>query len=151
MQLEGGIHRYLEEYPADGGIWAGKNYTFDKRFSHGSEQSAVVGVCSGCAAPWERYQSQDKCSLCKMEMLVCRDCSRAGVPKQRRLLCWLCEEAKGKGGGGEAERTLKRAREFAATGGGRDGEGEGKLAMMNEEAGGGEGGGGGGGGKRYRK
>jgi len=25
VQLEGGIHRYLEAYPVDGGIWAGKN------------------------------------------------------------------------------------------------------------------------------
>jgi predicted sulfurtransferase len=25
VQLEGGIHRYLEAYPEDGGIWAGKN------------------------------------------------------------------------------------------------------------------------------
>ena len=119
----------------------------------------MVGRCSACAQPWERYQSQDKCSTCKMEMLVCRECSRAGVPKQRALLCWLCEEARaargsgGAGGGAEAERKLKRAREFAAAGGGRDGEGEGKLAMQYEEEGGGGGGGGRGGGfagKRQR-
>lgn len=30
MQLEGGIHRYLEQYP-DGGIFEGKNYVFDQR------------------------------------------------------------------------------------------------------------------------
>ena len=33
FQLKGGIHNYLQEY-ADkgGGLWIGKNYTFDKRF-----------------------------------------------------------------------------------------------------------------------
>lgn len=30
FQLEGGIHRYLEAFPEDGGYWIGKNYTFDK-------------------------------------------------------------------------------------------------------------------------
>ena len=35
-QLEGGIHRYLEAFPEDGGHWIGKNYVFDKRFSHGT-------------------------------------------------------------------------------------------------------------------
>jgi len=29
-QLEGGIHRYLDAYPDDGGYWIGKNYVFDK-------------------------------------------------------------------------------------------------------------------------
>ena len=29
-QLDGGIHRYLEEYP-DGGFWRGLNYVFDRR------------------------------------------------------------------------------------------------------------------------
>ena len=146
MQLEGGIHRYLEAYSTDGGIWAGKNYTFDKRFSHGAEKSGVVGKCSGCKSPWERYQSQDKCSVCKMEILVCRECQRAGVTKQKKLLCWLCEESKG--------GDLSRARAFAACGGGRDGEGEGKHASQAEDDGGGagpsRGGGGRGGFKKHR-
>ena len=32
----------MEEYPEDGGHWVGKNYTFDKRFSHGAEKSDVI-------------------------------------------------------------------------------------------------------------
>ncbi len=58
LQLDGGIHRYLDAYADDGGIWVGKNYTFDKRFSHGAAKADVVSKCAACAAPWERYQAQ---------------------------------------------------------------------------------------------
>jgi predicted sulfurtransferase len=54
-QLEGGIHRYLDAYPEDGGHWIGQNYTFDKRFSHGAKKCDVVGKCTICNEPWERY------------------------------------------------------------------------------------------------
>ncbi|OEU19500.1 hypothetical protein FRACYDRAFT_260018 [Fragilariopsis cylindrus CCMP1102] len=33
FQLQGGIDKYFKEYP-NGGYWKGKNYVFDKRFSH---------------------------------------------------------------------------------------------------------------------
>ena len=33
FQLQGGIDKYFKEFPA-GGLWRGKNYTFDKRFAH---------------------------------------------------------------------------------------------------------------------
>ena len=38
-QLKGGIHKYLEDY-ADGqdSQWVGQNYTFDKRFAHGTDK-----------------------------------------------------------------------------------------------------------------
>jgi predicted sulfurtransferase len=32
-QLQGGIDKYFKQFPA-GGLWRGKNYTFDKRFAH---------------------------------------------------------------------------------------------------------------------
>ena len=32
-QLQGGIDKYFKQYP-EGGLWKGKNYVFDKRFSH---------------------------------------------------------------------------------------------------------------------
>jgi predicted sulfurtransferase len=54
-QLEGGIHRYLEAYQKDGGKWIGKNYTFDKRFSHGADNCEIISKCVICDAPWERY------------------------------------------------------------------------------------------------
>lgn len=74
-QLEGGIHRYLEQYPLDGGHWIGKNYTFDKRFSHGAKKSEVISKCVVCREPWERYQAGNKCFYCKMEIILCKPCS----------------------------------------------------------------------------
>jgi predicted sulfurtransferase len=127
VQLEGGIHRYLEAFPEDGGLWAGANYTFDKRFSHGAAKGSVISACAACAQPWQRYQSGDKCSLCKMEILVCRECHKAKVSAKRKLLCWLCTEA------GSDEKAAARARAFARTGGGRDGEGEGAGAQLDAE------------------
>lgn len=32
-QLQGGVDKYFKQFPA-GGLWKGKNYTFDKRFAH---------------------------------------------------------------------------------------------------------------------
>lgn len=61
-QLEGGIHRYLEAFPKDGGFWVGKNYTFDKRFSHGAENAAVISSCVHCGIAWDRYQAQKTCA-----------------------------------------------------------------------------------------
>lgn len=136
VQLDGGIHRYLDAYPDDGGIWAGKNYTFDKRFSHGAKNQAdVVGVCSSCSKPWERYQAQAKCSQCRMETLLCRDCERGGKAKNKNnLLCWLCAEIEAQPAASASSAARAKARSFAKTGGGRDGEGEGsKYADFEDE------------------
>lgn len=94
-QLEGGIHRYLDAFPEDGGYWAGKNYTFDKRFSHGAQKSEVVSHCVSCAEPWDRYQAQKKCCKCSMEVLVCKTCQR-NKPNSafKSLLCPLCAPKK---------------------------------------------------------
>lgn len=32
-QLQGGVDKYFKQFP-EGGLWKGKNYTFDKRFAH---------------------------------------------------------------------------------------------------------------------
>jgi len=71
-QLDGGIHRYLESFPEDGGYWIGKNYTFDKRFSHGAEKAETISHCIHCEKPWDRYQAQSKCAKCSMEVLLCK-------------------------------------------------------------------------------
>jgi predicted sulfurtransferase len=90
-QLEGGIHRYLDAYPDDGGYWKGKNYTFDKRFSHGAKTSEVISVCCVCNEPWARYQAQMKCIKCKMEVLVCKPCQTSKPPPPKhKLVCPLC-------------------------------------------------------------
>ena len=73
-QLKGGIHRYLEQYPLDGGHFTGKNYTFDRRFSHGAEKSAIIAKCVICRKPWEKYQAEKKCYFCKMEVIICKSC-----------------------------------------------------------------------------
>ena len=39
----------------------GKNYTFDKRFSHGAKDSVCVSTCVFCLVPWDRYQAQKTC------------------------------------------------------------------------------------------
>jgi predicted sulfurtransferase len=94
FQLEGGIHRYLEAFP-QGGHWIGKNYTFDRRFAHGPvdappEKQVAVGRCCLCTAPWDRYQAHKKCVLCRMEVLLCRECERGGKFKGQTLKCHLC-------------------------------------------------------------
>jgi len=94
-QLEGGIHRYLEAYEDDGGFWKGKNYTFDKRFSHGAKNAEVISSCVYCDMPWDRYQAQKKCFRCKMEVLLCRTCQRtAPAPPASALICPLCKPKK---------------------------------------------------------
>jgi len=137
-QLEGGIHRYLDAYAEDGGIWVGKNYVFDKRFNHGAAKGTVVSNCCCCNEPWDRYQAQEKCRICKMEVIVCRQCQRSGKAATARLLCWLCDEIEqlrksGKNSAADAAAAFARARSFAATGGGRDGEGEGTEANRNDD------------------
>ena len=90
-QLKGGIHRYLEAFPEDGGFWVGKNYTFDKRFNHGADNAETISHCVACDEPWDRYQAQKKCFRCKMEVIVCRQCQRKkpALPASG-LLCPLC-------------------------------------------------------------
>ena len=86
-QLSGGIHRYLEQYPDEGGHWVGKNYVFDRRFAHGAAKHDVVSRCGICSIPWDRYQAGAKCPSCSMEVLVCRTCQRA---KKASPKCHLC-------------------------------------------------------------
>ena len=108
FQLEGGIHRYLEEFKEDGGHWIGKNYTFDKRFSHGADNAAVISSCVHCGDKWDRYQAQAKCANrhCAIEVLLCRPCQRmdGGPPKKSTLFCDLC-----KPGGNKATRPGPKA------------------------------------------
>ena len=135
VQLEGGIHRYLDAFPEDGGIWAGLNYVFDKRYAHGAARHDIVSTCGLCDKPWARYQAGAKCATCKMEALLCRDCERAGksgTKPSKPLLCWLCAENSrraregGAAAAAESRAAAARAAAFAATGGGFDGEGSGR-------------------------
>mmetsp|Transcript_20650 Transcript_20650/g.64959 ORF Transcript_20650/g.64959 Transcript_20650/m.64959 type:complete len:349 (-) Transcript_20650:224-1270(-) len=91
FQLEGGVHRYLEHFNEGGGHWIGKNYTFDKRFSHGAVGSEVISRCTHCGNPWDRYQAQAKCTACGIEVLLCRSCQRLAKSSGKALRCPLCQ------------------------------------------------------------
>lgn len=103
FQLQGGIDKYFKEYP-DGGYWKGKNFTFDKRFSHapakfeGGVEAAVVvmGKCEACKKPWDKYKGKRRCPTCGVPSLICKDCmmaDKSGVRKlDRTIRCQLCVE-----------------------------------------------------------
>ena len=93
-QLDGGIHRYLDAYPDDGGHWVGVNYTFDKRFNHGAANAEVISYCVNppCRAPWDRYQAAAKCVKCAMEVLLCKTCQKLKPAVAKGALCCpLCD------------------------------------------------------------
>ncbi len=96
FQLQGGIHKYLEQFPTDGGLWVGKNYTFDKRFAHGApgldgtERESVVSKCAACDQPWDKYRGRKRCPQCSVPLLICVPCQEK--EKHKSALCSLCKE-----------------------------------------------------------
>jgi len=89
-QLSGGIERYLEEFPEDGGCFKGRNYVFDKSQVAGPEQAPLDSArCVLCNTHWEHYQGRHprRCAVCKMPVLVCQDCVYAGKDTKVELLC----------------------------------------------------------------
>eukprot|EP00040_Diaphanoeca_grandis_P003567 m.25256 g.25256 ORF g.25256 m.25256 type:complete len:552 (-) comp14932_c0_seq1:205-1860(-) len=99
FQLDGGVHRYLEHFKEDGGLWKGKNYTFDRRFNHGADNAELISECVHCGGAWDRYQANSKCARCKMEVLLCRQCQRTPKPPAKSvLLCPLCKPGGNKAG-----------------------------------------------------
>ncbi len=73
LQIEGGIHRYAEQYPD--GYFKGKNYVFDKRIAL-SVTDDVLGACMLCAQPADSYRG---CSIpsCRQQCLLCPHCISA--------------------------------------------------------------------------
>lgn len=103
-QLQGGIDKYFKHFP-DGGNWAGKNYTFDKRFAHappgkeGKERAneteeLYMGTCEACKKPWDKYRGKRRCPTCGVPSLICYDCFKADQDGTRKLgrevRCDLC-------------------------------------------------------------
>lgn len=72
-QLQGGIHRYLEQFPDGGGLFQGKNFVFDQRVTMASEDKTVTGQCERCDAPHDTL-SGTRCAYCRMHVLLCEDC-----------------------------------------------------------------------------
>lgn len=95
FQLQGGIDKYFKEFP-DGGYWKGKNYVFDKRFSHApllkdehvpeAKPDAPISMCEACGKPWDRFRGKQRCFTCGVPSLVCRDC----LDSKSKPRCDLC-------------------------------------------------------------
>lgn len=105
-QLQGGVDKYFKEFP-EGGLWKGKNYTFDKRFAHappaveavdrtkkvlgddvansGEKDKKVDGIPAAAAE-----EIMGKCESCQKPWDMYRGkrrCPTCGVPS---LICREC-------------------------------------------------------------
>ncbi|KAJ8601378.1 hypothetical protein CTAYLR_005037 [Chrysophaeum taylorii] len=74
-QLEGGIHRFLDEL-GDDDLWHGRNFCFDAREVAPAPSRVVVGRCADCGAPWETHSGRNVCTVCETLVLVCPACAR---------------------------------------------------------------------------
>ena len=75
-QLQGGIHRYLDEF-GDSGHFRGKNFVFDQRVSASNlmcPSASVVGKFIECSAPYDEISGSRLCSVCCDLVLVCPKC-----------------------------------------------------------------------------
>eukprot|EP00943_MAST-04B_sp_MAST-4B-sp1_P009511 g9511.t1 len=93
-QLQGGIHRYCEQYPD--GYFKGKNFVFDRRMTMDTKTKAV-GKCSECNQTCDVFHSGIVCTVCVCLVLVCDDCRSNGQPSLNRdNVCrryeWYCKE-----------------------------------------------------------
>ncbi|XP_016353913.1 thiosulfate sulfurtransferase/rhodanese-like domain-containing protein 2 isoform X1 [Sinocyclocheilus anshuiensis] len=82
-QLEGGIHKYLEQFPD--GFYRGKLFVFDERYAI-SFNKDVISECRYCSCPWDQYQlcSTDFC--CQL-VLSCTTCRERGL----MACCPVCQ------------------------------------------------------------
>lgn len=71
-QIQGGIHRYIEQYP--NGFFRGKNYVFDGRISV-SVNDDVLGVCFICKKACDTYINCDN-TRCNRHYISCQPCQR---------------------------------------------------------------------------
>jgi predicted sulfurtransferase len=104
-QLQGGIEKYLQEFP-DGGHWRGKNFVFDKReaisadnhngdggvITRNSKDAKVETRCCLCSAPWDRYVGKKKCTMCGVPVLMCDACMSKSKSIKIVARCPLCVE-----------------------------------------------------------
>ena len=92
LQLEGGIHKYLDAFP-DGGHFRGKNFVFDGRLAMGPEkpavhgEAAVVGRCVHCASVCDHLSEQEVCTVCKSFLIFCEGCRALYADKRWAPLC----------------------------------------------------------------
>jgi len=70
LQISGGIHRYVEEFPE--GHFKGKNYVFDARIAL-KVTDDVLGNCHGCGVVFNEYINCINV-LCNKQVLTCPGC-----------------------------------------------------------------------------
>lgn len=69
-QIEGGIHRYTEQFPD--GFFKGKNYVFDARLTM-KVSDDVLGTCYICARPEDEY-TNCMYARCNRHFIACQSC-----------------------------------------------------------------------------
>lgn len=77
--LSGGIHRYVEQYGAEG-FWKGKLFVFDQRVAlaaGGGEEHDVVGRCIECQVPYDDISGSNLCTVCRDLVLICPKCKKS--------------------------------------------------------------------------
>lgn len=113
FQLQGGVDKYFKDFPA-GGLWKGKNYTFDKRFAHAppaveaverkkkvlgddeqklDESSSKQAEKKDGTSAGAKEEILGKCEACLKPWDMYRGkrrCPTCGVPS---LICRTCFEA----------------------------------------------------------
>lgn len=80
-QLEGGIHRYVEQFPE--GFFRGKNYVFDDRIEV-KVNDDVLASCDVCQAPYDTYTNCLN-AKCNKHFICCEPC--------KEVLAETCSEA----------------------------------------------------------
>ena len=100
-QLEGGIHRYLEDINTEESLFQGKNFVFDSRVSlsnqgggvnpsschpiheklkgesdcvHADDNTKIVGKCIECYVSHDSFSGLVVCTVCRVPVLVCSAC-----------------------------------------------------------------------------
>jgi predicted sulfurtransferase len=69
-QLNGGIHRYVEQYPD--GFFRGKNYVFDSRIAV-KINNDILGSCALCILPCDDYHNCLN-ATCNKHFICCTNC-----------------------------------------------------------------------------
>lgn len=71
-QIEGGIHRYIEQYP--NGFFEGKNYVFDNRVSVKANET-ILSRCLLCQKPEDEYANCLN-AACNKHFTCCATCNK---------------------------------------------------------------------------
>ncbi len=69
-QIEGGIHRYAEQFPD--GFFRGKNYVFDGRIAV-NVNNDILTTCEHCAQPFDEFTNCLNAS-CNKQFIACPSC-----------------------------------------------------------------------------